>query len=56
MEVGTAARHLPLPGTGLTLSAMKEYGEATLAQNKIFDPIEPRSIIVIGHKITTGCT
>jgi hypothetical protein len=29
------------------------YGEATLAQNKIFDPIKPRTTVVIGHGITT---
>jgi hypothetical protein len=32
---------------------VKDYGEATLAQNKNFDPIKPRSIVVIGHGITT---
>jgi hypothetical protein len=29
------------------------FGEATLAQNKIFNPIKPRTIAVIGHGITT---
>ena len=32
---------------------MKDYGEATLAQNKIFNPIKPRTTAVIGHGITT---
>ena len=32
---------------------MKDYGEATEAQNKNFDPIKPRSHVVIGHEITT---
>jgi hypothetical protein len=32
---------------------MKDYGEATLAQNKIFNPIKPRTTVVIGHGITT---
>jgi hypothetical protein len=30
-----------------------DYGEATLAQNKIFNPIKPRTTAVIGHGITT---
>jgi hypothetical protein len=33
--------------------ALKDYGEATLAQNKIFNPIKPRTTAVIGHGITT---
>jgi hypothetical protein len=33
--------------------ALKDYGEATLAQNKIFNPIIPRTTAVIGHGITT---
>jgi hypothetical protein len=32
---------------------VKDYGEATLAQNKIFNPIKPRTTMVIGHGITT---
>jgi hypothetical protein len=32
---------------------VKDYGEATLAQNKIFNPIKPRTTVVIGHGITT---
>jgi hypothetical protein len=32
---------------------LKDYGEATLAQNKIFNPIKPRTTAVIGHGITT---
>jgi hypothetical protein len=32
---------------------LKDYGEATLAKNKIFDPITPRTTAVIGHGITT---
>jgi hypothetical protein len=32
---------------------VKDYGEATLAQNKIFDPIKPETITVIDHRITT---
>jgi hypothetical protein len=32
---------------------VKDYGEATLAQNKIFNPIKPRTTAVIGHGITT---
>jgi hypothetical protein len=30
-----------------------DYGEATLAQNKNFNPIIPRTTAVIGHGITT---
>jgi hypothetical protein len=30
-----------------------DYGEATLAQNKIFDPIKPKTNAVIDHGITT---
>jgi hypothetical protein len=30
-----------------------DYGEAMLAQNKIFNPIIPRTTAVIGHGITT---
>jgi hypothetical protein len=30
-----------------------DYGEATLAINKIFNPIKPRTTVVIGHGITT---
>jgi hypothetical protein len=30
-----------------------DYGEATPAQNKIFNPIKPRTTAVIGHGITT---
>jgi hypothetical protein len=32
---------------------VKDYGEATLAQNKIFGPIKPRTTAVIDHGITT---
>jgi hypothetical protein len=32
---------------------LEDYGEATLAQNKIFNPIKPRTTAVIGHGITT---
>ena len=32
---------------------LKDYGEAMLAQNKIFNPIKPRTTAVIGHGITT---
>jgi hypothetical protein len=32
---------------------LKDYGEATLAHNKIFDPIKPRTTAAIGHGITT---
>jgi hypothetical protein len=32
---------------------MLDYGEAMLAQNKIFNPIKPRTTVVIGHGITT---
>jgi hypothetical protein len=32
---------------------LKDYGEATLVQNKIFDPIKPRSTAIIDHGITT---
>jgi hypothetical protein len=35
---------------------MKEYGEATLAQNKKFDPIKTRTTAVIGYGITTRRT
>jgi hypothetical protein len=34
-------------------SDMLDYGEATLAQNKIFNPIIPRTTAVIGHRFTT---
>jgi hypothetical protein len=37
----------------LHLGPLKDYGEATLAQNKIFNPIIPRTTAVIGHGITT---
>jgi hypothetical protein len=30
-----------------------DYGEATLAQNKIFDPIKPETTAIIDHGITT---
>jgi hypothetical protein len=32
---------------------VKDYGEDTLAQNKIFDPIKPGTTAVIDHIITT---
>jgi hypothetical protein len=32
---------------------VKDYGEATLAQNKNFDPIKPETVTVIDHRITT---
>jgi hypothetical protein len=35
------------------MTYMKDYEEATLAQNKIFDPIKPRTMVVKGHGITT---
>jgi hypothetical protein len=41
----------PLPP--LLISEVKDYGEARLAQNKIFNPIKPRTTAVIGHGITT---
>jgi hypothetical protein len=34
-------------------TGLKDYGEATLAQNKIFNPIKPRTTAVICHGITT---
>jgi hypothetical protein len=39
--------------TGSMMVYMKDYGEATLAQKKIFNPIKPRTTAVIGHGITT---
>jgi hypothetical protein len=43
------------PGSLCSLSPifLKDYGEATLTQNKIFNPIKPRTTAVIGHGITT---
>jgi hypothetical protein len=35
---------------------VKDYGEATIAQNKIFDPIKPGTTVVIDHGITTRRT
>jgi hypothetical protein len=35
------------------MKSMLDYGEATLAENKIFNPIIPRTTAVIGHGITT---
>jgi hypothetical protein len=52
----------PFRGWGLDFSGeihpssskgLLDYGEATLAQNKIFNPIKPRTTAVIGHGITT---
>jgi hypothetical protein len=42
-------------GAGRAVSIIKllDYEEATLAQNKIFNPIIPRTTAVIGHGITT---
>jgi hypothetical protein len=37
----------------LALIPLKDYGEASLAQNKNFDPIKPRTTAVVGHGITT---
>jgi hypothetical protein len=37
----------------LVVIPLKDYGKVTLAQNKIFDPIKPRTTTVIGHGITT---
>ena len=37
----------------LLKSIVWDYGDATLAQNKIFNPIIPRTTAVIGHGITT---
>jgi hypothetical protein len=37
----------------LALIPLMDYGEATLAQNKIFDPIKLGTTSVINHGITT---
>jgi hypothetical protein len=37
----------------LATDDLMDYGEATLAQNKNFDPIKPRTTAVICHGITT---
>jgi hypothetical protein len=36
----------------LLTTKVKDYGEATLAQNKFFDPIKPETIAAIDHGIT----
>jgi hypothetical protein len=38
------------------MATVKDYGEATLSQNKIFDPIKPETTAVIDHGITTRRT
>jgi hypothetical protein len=38
---------------GMSMNSLKDYGEATLAQNKNFDPIKPGITAVIDHGITT---
>jgi hypothetical protein len=38
---------------GESTPKVKDYGEATLAQNKIFDPIKLETTVVIDHEITT---
>jgi hypothetical protein len=35
------------------LSRLKDYGEATLTQNKFFDPIKPETTAIVDHGITT---
>jgi hypothetical protein len=35
------------------ISRLKDYGEATLTQNKFFGPIKPETTAVVDHGITT---
>jgi hypothetical protein len=46
-------RSRPKTTQNLAPIPLKDYGEATLAQNKIFNLIIPRTTAVIGHRITT---
>jgi hypothetical protein len=46
-------RSKPKTTHNLSLIPLKDYGEATLAQNKIFNPIKPGTTAVIDYGITT---